>query len=702
MARYQGPANTVSTAQITRDPESTSVPQPPQVHARPDDPANSINGSVPLPSIHSTTSSYANSTEHDPQESRHGANPKSEGANQSSNNLENAALPSVSSFKSHLDPIKEGPAVNDVSNLQRGHESHHGISSKPQAPESKRLRSSDKAGKKSDTQSHSSRSEGISNISKRLITGGVNGNELNDTKSDTESYKSEDAISVSTRPTTGGMNGNNITDFFGSEVFHIVLRNPTTAHRLLRFCQSRACGENMEFLQKVTQYNRLLDEASQLLGSIHSTYTSADAPRQIHISNSQIKRISSDIRQASQLTIPALENIFIGAQEDIESLLAREIYPRFVKHQVTASATMALANHRERFQGLGDCFCMTDPNIADNPILYASDGFISVTGYNRKDIIPRNCRFLQGDLTDPKAPKRLRTAIENCDETVELLLNYRKNGDPFWNLLYVSPLLDERGDVSFFLGGQINCSTTIHSCNDILKVLSLNDDELDDLETAVKSRPTPRTRDSFQNAPKAKSSFFKSWRKYNPASTGSNSTGNTAAENVVVRGEAGMESELINRHGKMGFRTQVEAFYTAYSKYIALEYNAQTQTLFIKHYSPGIIDMLCLNLPNGGIAPIFNKDIFKVLSEHTPSSSSSSTSKAFKQTVKGALQKGKAVSLETGLLTGFAEKKKGGLFGGEKEGGLRRVEEKYVTHWTPLKDEEARVKWVILTIAPKD
>jgi hypothetical protein len=43
----------------------------------------------------------------------------------------------------------------------------------------------------------------------------------------------------------------NITDFFSSEVFNVVLHNPTTAHRLLRFSQSRACGENMEFLQKV-------------------------------------------------------------------------------------------------------------------------------------------------------------------------------------------------------------------------------------------------------------------------------------------------------------------------------------------------------------------------------------------------------------------------------------------------------------------
>ena len=40
-------------------------------------------------------------------------------------------------------------------------------------------------------------------------------------------------------------------DFFSTEVFHLVLHNPTTEHRLLKFCQSRLCGENMEFLEKV-------------------------------------------------------------------------------------------------------------------------------------------------------------------------------------------------------------------------------------------------------------------------------------------------------------------------------------------------------------------------------------------------------------------------------------------------------------------
>lgn len=133
-------------------------------------------------------------------------------------------------------------------------------------------------------------------------------------------------------------------------------------------------------------------------------------------------------------------------------------------------------------------------------------------------------------------------------------------------------------------------------------------------------------------------------------------------------------------------------------QYLVMTYNATTQTLVVQFYSPGVIDLLCLNLPNGSIASIYNKDIFKVLSDYS-TSSSTSTHKMFKQTVRDALKVGKAVSVETGLLTGF-ETRKNGWFG-DKDGGLKRIEERYVTHWTPLKDEDARVKWVVLTIAPK-
>jgi hypothetical protein len=128
-------------------------------------------------------------------------------------------------------------------------------------------------------------------------------------------------------------------------------------------------------------------------------------------------------------------------------------------------------------------------------------------------------------------------------------------------------------------------------------------------------------------------------------------------------------------------------------QYLVLKYcpNSSSPTLGISHYSPSSIDLLCLNLPNGAVAHIFNKDVFSILAPH---SSSSSNHRALKMIVKDSIKRGSAVSVEMGLLTGFEEKR--GFSGANK-----RKEERYVGHWTPLKDEEGNVKWVVLTIAPK-
>jgi hypothetical protein len=63
--------------------------------------------------------------------------------------------------------------------------------------------------------------------------------------------------------------------------------------------------------------------------------------------------------------------------------------------------------------------------------------FAAVTQYTREEIIPHNCRFLQGELTDRAVVGRIRDGIASGVETCELLVNYRKDGTPFWNLLYV-------------------------------------------------------------------------------------------------------------------------------------------------------------------------------------------------------------------------------------------------------------------------
>lgn len=104
-----------------------------------------------------------------------------------------------------------------------------------------------------------------------------------------------------------------------------------------------------------------------------------------------------------------------------------------------------------------------------------------VTGYPRKEIIPRNCRFLQSELTDCSAV--IRDALNNGEVSVELLYNQKKDGEPFWNLLYISTLFDSRGRLAFFLGGQINCSTTVHSTSDVLRILAQSSNVDEDTET---------------------------------------------------------------------------------------------------------------------------------------------------------------------------------------------------------------------------
>jgi PAS domain S-box-containing protein len=336
-----------------------------------------------------------------------------------------------------------------------------------------------------------------------------------------------------------------LPDFFASEVFQVVLHNPTTAHQLLKFSQSRLCGENMAFLDKVDKYNSLLNEVAKSMFEIHRDYISVNADNQINIPESLLINVNRDLKAALASTLPKLETVFVDSQKEIERLVAMDIYPRFVRHQMTMSAARALAGDRAKYAGLGDCFVLTDPAKADNPIVYASDGFVKVTGYTRNEIIPRNCRFLQCRNTDTTAVQRLREAVHTHQESVELLLNQKKSGEPFWNLLYTTPLFDATGNVVFFLGGQINCSTTIHSASDVLKILAQTNDTD---ESAVDGLMAPEA----SKNPSSLRTKFKNPFRSKPL--------------VEPHQQPGMEDALLNRIEKMNLRKQMDTFYTAYSK----------------------------------------------------------------------------------------------------------------------------------------
>ena len=103
-------------------------------------------------------------------------------------------------------------------------------------------------------------------------------------------------------------------------------------------------------------------------------------------------------------------------------------------------------------------YVLTDPTLPDNPVIFASQAFLNMSGYDSTEILGKNCRFLQGDDTDDRAVEKIREAILEGSDCSICLLNYRKNGTPFWNQFFITSLRDKRGRVKNYVGVQCEVS----------------------------------------------------------------------------------------------------------------------------------------------------------------------------------------------------------------------------------------------------
>ncbi|CAB4321381.1 unnamed protein product [Prunus armeniaca] len=103
-------------------------------------------------------------------------------------------------------------------------------------------------------------------------------------------------------------------------------------------------------------------------------------------------------------------------------------------------------------------FVISDPRIPDNPIIFASDSFLELTEYTREEILGRNCRFLQGPETDQETVSKIRDAIREQREITVQLINYTKSGKKFWNLFHLQPMRDQKGELQYFIGVQLDGS----------------------------------------------------------------------------------------------------------------------------------------------------------------------------------------------------------------------------------------------------
>ena len=103
-------------------------------------------------------------------------------------------------------------------------------------------------------------------------------------------------------------------------------------------------------------------------------------------------------------------------------------------------------------QSSQQCFIITDPSLQDNPIVYASDAFHTLTGYKREEVLGRNCRFLQGTETSPEKIEQIRKAVAAGQDATVTLINYTANGTAFWNKLFIAALRDAQNNIVNFIG----------------------------------------------------------------------------------------------------------------------------------------------------------------------------------------------------------------------------------------------------------
>jgi PAS domain S-box-containing protein len=101
---------------------------------------------------------------------------------------------------------------------------------------------------------------------------------------------------------------------------------------------------------------------------------------------------------------------------------------------------------------------IADITLDDEPLIYVNDGFIDITGYERRDTIGQNCRFLQGKDTRDKPTSKMRNAINNEETVTVEIQNYKKDGSKFWNRITLGPIYDENNELTHYIGFQEDIS----------------------------------------------------------------------------------------------------------------------------------------------------------------------------------------------------------------------------------------------------
>ncbi len=121
---------------------------------------------------------------------------------------------------------------------------------------------------------------------------------------------------------------------------------------------------------------------------------------------------------------------------------------------------------------------IADARLPARPLIYANNGFARLTGYPVGEVLGRNCRFLQGPDSDPTAVAEIRAAIVEQRECIVEILNYRRDGSSFWNRLSITPVRDESGVVTHYIGIQSDVTARREAENGLRRAKAALDHDL--------------------------------------------------------------------------------------------------------------------------------------------------------------------------------------------------------------------------------
>lgn len=94
-------------------------------------------------------------------------------------------------------------------------------------------------------------------------------------------------------------------------------------------------------------------------------------------------------------------------------------------------------------------FILTDPSAPDDPVVFINETFTNITGYPSAEVIGQNLRFMQGEETDMDVIEDINNKLQLGMPANAEVLNYKKDGTPFWNELVIQPIVDGKGEALF-------------------------------------------------------------------------------------------------------------------------------------------------------------------------------------------------------------------------------------------------------------